>query len=376
MATSIIQKTETPDTVHGRLLESVHVSGYTFERACGELEWLLDGHRWKKIGRGYKHIDEFLATLKFSDFRIAIDQRKKLSRRLAELGAGQSATSRLIGASEATIARDKGKSRGATNVAKDEAAAPSDATNVGWFQSDIDPTREAKRITNREQQAEERATARAAAATAAQAAIVDVDAAIQHAPFTTTAQQLADNSVPLIFTDPPYHDKTLPIYTDLGIVAARVLQDGGSLITYTAHHRVPETIAMLQAAGLTFFWPLAVVYTSGNLARMTEYGIIVHWKPLLWFVKGAFRSRDDLRFVHDVIESPKAEKTHHAWQQEIASARYYIETLTQPGDLVFDPFCGGGTTATAAKIAHRRYLTCDVDEQAVWIARQRVQDSR
>ena len=67
--------------------------------------------------------------------------------------------------------------------------------------------------------------------------------------------------------------------------------------------------------------------------------------------------------------------SRNAWQQEIASARYYIETLTHPGDLVFDPFCGGGTTATAAKITNRRYLTCDVDEQAIWIARQRVAEA-
>ena len=53
----------------------------------------------------------------------------------------------------------------------------------------------------------------------------------------------------------------------------------------------------------------------------------------------------------------------------------YIDTLTQPGDLVFDPFCGGGTTAVAAALAHRRWITCDVDEQAVWIARQRLREA-
>jgi DNA modification methylase len=131
-------------------------------------------------------------------------------------------------------------------------------------------------------------------------------------------------------------------------------------------------IAMLQAAGLTFFWPLAMVH-SGPLARMTEYGIVVHWKPLLWFVKGKFRSRDDLRFVNDLVIS-KQEKDAHPWQQGTTEARYYIEALTNLGDLVFDPFCGGGTTAIAALQTSRRYLTCDIDEESVWIARQRLRE--
>jgi hypothetical protein len=33
--------TENPDIVYGRLLESAHISSYSFERVCSELEWLL-----------------------------------------------------------------------------------------------------------------------------------------------------------------------------------------------------------------------------------------------------------------------------------------------------------------------------------------------
>lgn len=209
------------------------------------------------------------------------------------------------------------------------------------------------------------------AVSAAKAITADVDRTIVHASFVDL--DLADASVDLIFTDPPYHDKTLPIYKDMGKVAARVLKDEGSLITYTSHHRMPEVIQMLQEAGLRFFWPLAMVHT-GQKARMTEYGIVVHWKPLLWFVKGKFRSRDDMRFVNDLINSAP-EKDAHPWQQGTAEAKYYIEALTHPGDLVFDPFCGGGTTAVAAAQTLRRWLTCDVDEEAVWIARKRLREA-
>ena len=50
-----------------------------------------------------------------------------------------------------------------------------------------------------------------------------------------------------------------------------------------------------------------------------------------------------------------------------------IETSSNPGDLVFDPFCGSGTTAMSAKRLGRRWLTCDRESDAVEIARDRVE---
>jgi N6-adenosine-specific RNA methylase IME4 len=158
---------ETPDTVHGRLLESVHISGYTFERACGELEWLLDKNRWRECGRGYKDINAFLATIDFSEFRVALEQRKKLAKRLADLGAGQRATAKLIGVGEATIGRDKGtRKSGASSDARRSSGqaentppphinASSDAPDA-WFQVEVDPTRAAKQIQQRAAKEEQR----------------------------------------------------------------------------------------------------------------------------------------------------------------------------------------------------------------------------
>ena len=45
---------------------------------------------------------------------------------------------------------------------------------------------------------------------------------------------------------------------------------------------------------------------------------------------------------------------------------------TDPGDVVFDPTCGGGTTALVAERWGRRWITCDTSPVAVAIARQRL----
>jgi adenine-specific DNA-methyltransferase len=45
---------------------------------------------------------------------------------------------------------------------------------------------------------------------------------------------------------------------------------------------------------------------------------------------------------------------------------------TDPGDLVFDPTCGSGTTAYVAEKWGRRWITCDTSRVAITIARQRL----
>ena len=49
-----------------------------------------------------------------------------------------------------------------------------------------------------------------------------------------------------------------------------------------------------------------------------------------------------------------------------------ILMTTDPGDLVFDPTCGSGTTAYCAEKWGRRWITCDTSRVAIAIARQRL----
>ncbi len=63
--------------------------------------------------------------------------------------------------------------------------------------------------------------------------------------------------------------------------------------------------------------------------------------------------------------------------------KYVVETRTKviqrcmlmttdPGDLVFDPTCGSGTTAFAAEQWGRRWITCDTSRVALTLAKQRL----
>ena len=195
----------------------------------------------------------------------------------------------------------------------------------------------------------------------------DEQATLLRGDFREVGAAIPDNSVSLIFTDPPYDRASLPLYSDLGAFAARVLRPGGSLITYVGN------LGLLDAGNrlsehLTYWWTCAV----GPLRlrqRVVARRLFSGWKALLWLVKD--RGPKTPSWVRDMIQSER-DKAHHAWGQGETEARYYIEHLTTTNELVVDPFCGGGTTAAAALALKRRAWTCDVDARAVSAARARL----
>jgi 16S rRNA G966 N2-methylase RsmD len=182
---------------------------------------------------------------------------------------------------------------------------------------------------------------------------------------------IPDGCVDLIFTDPPYDKKTVPLYEDMAREAARILRPGGSLICYLGQYATADVCRMMENH-LKFFWPLCC-HHEGPGQIMAFWGIRVKWKPMLWFVNGGNRF-DTSAVVEDLIFSKK-EKSAHPWQQSVTEARYYIERLTPEGGLVVDPFCGGGTTALAAKQSGRKWITCEIDEEYASIATQRIKEA-
>ena len=53
---------------YGKLREGLHLVGYTFERACSNLETLLEGDRWQLDGR-FSDPNAFLDSLRLDEFR-------------------------------------------------------------------------------------------------------------------------------------------------------------------------------------------------------------------------------------------------------------------------------------------------------------------
>jgi SAM-dependent methyltransferase len=56
--------------------------------------------------------------------------------------------------------------------------------------------------------------------------------------------------------------------------------------------------------------------------------------------------------------------------------RFFIERLTQPGDLIYDPFMGRGTTLLEAALMDREVAGCDINPLAPILCRPRLQPPR
>lgn len=63
------------------------------------------------------------------------------------------------------------------------------------------------------------------------------------------------------------------------------------------------------------------------------------------------------------VKNVSKEKTEHPCPIPINLAKRLILLLTNKGDLILDPFCGGGTVCLAAKQLGRNYIGIDVSEK-------------
>jgi N6-adenosine-specific RNA methylase IME4 len=160
---------ETPDQVHGRLMESMHLSGYGFERAMSEFEWLLDADRWRRVGGGFDDINAFLATINLSRFKHTVDQRKGLAQRLEALQASQRATARTLGVNNATVSRDLAVANATHEtgapVQEDSPPVANATPEREWFADTTDPAELSQKRARRDKAARDADVARGVDAT-------------------------------------------------------------------------------------------------------------------------------------------------------------------------------------------------------------------
>jgi adenine-specific DNA-methyltransferase len=74
----------------------------------------------------------------------------------------------------------------------------------------------------------------------------------------------------------------------------------------------------------------------------------------------------------DTVTSGFADPKIYAVQTNPTIIERCLLMTTRPGDLVFDPTCGSGTTAYVAEKMGRRWITCDTSRVPLALARQRL----
>jgi hypothetical protein len=347
--------TERAFELYGSLKEGVHVAGYTLERAWNHLECLLEEDCWKALG--FDDINTFLDNIRLDHFRILAEQRKRIANRIKELQpeASNRAIARTIGVDDRTIRRDHAANAAPRSEKPNENKDALIATAANAALPALSGA-EAAKIVGREQKKTESANSakqRREASRNAPALPDGMDYRIGDC-----REVLADipgSSVPLILTDPPYGDEAEPLYRWLADFAARVLIPGGSLICYTGHSRLNRDHAIFSTT-LRYWWELSMPHDQTQ--RLPGKFVIVGWRPILWYVKEFRRGRS---LMPDVLKSI-SDKTQHPWSQGTGGVEYIIEHLTEPGELIVDPFAGTATWGRIAVGMGRRWIGADIVE--------------
>ena len=73
-----------------------------------------------------------------------------------------------------------------------------------------------------------------------------------------------------------------------------------------------------------------------------------------------------------LVKNVSKEKTEHPCPIPLKLAKRLILLLSEPEDLIVDPFCGSGTFCVAAKMLGRRYIGIEISEAYCKIAEQRL----
>jgi ParB-like chromosome segregation protein Spo0J len=193
-------------------------------------------------------------------------------------------------------------------------------------------------------------------------------------------KEIADSSIDLILSDPPYSREYLPLYEELAKLAIRVLKHGGSLVFYVGHIILDEVIGIFNNFSLTntnsinlkYWWILSVKH-SGHHTKIHPRYVFAEWKPLIWYIKGD-RINDLVisNTIGDYIESTPPLKIEHEWQQSTTEAEYIIKNLTIENQTVLDPMMGSGTTGLAALNLYRKFIGIEKNPETFEIAKVRI----
>lgn len=184
---------------------------------------------------------------------------------------------------------------------------------------------------------------------------------------------VSDNSVDMVFTDPLYDEKSLPLYTSVAEMASKKLREGGSLFVMSGqmyHNKIVRRLDDACSNGLQFNWIVGYILGLNYSNSIFPKEIMTAWKPILWYSKGGVLGG----WHHDTIGPTPPDKTLDKLQQDVEGAEQLIERYTVESEMVLDPMCGTGTFGVACARLKRSFLGIDLDPANVLIAKGRIDE--
>jgi DNA modification methylase len=230
-------------------------------------------------------------------------------------------------------------------------------------------------------------------------------------------KKLGDGSVALILTDVPFfitaemavHRLVNPMKFDPGLAqaqeelrefdvfgsqeeyfalmrewmteAVRVLKPGGHLVSFVDRLKITEFAKIGESLGLAVRQPIYWL-VSNPVPNADKRDFMSAVMSMIWFTKPGEGGGGRPTFNYQLGQHPNyfsapyvsgAEKGRHPSQKPVSILKEIISYLTDPGDVVLDPFMGSGSTLEAARELKRKAIGIEKDEYHYKTARERLQ---
>ena len=295
--------------------------------------------------------------------RMTVEDRRKAAEELRAEGESTRSIAGVLGVDQSTVVRDLDANASHTEQFTDAVEEITDANASPEIvaRGEVEIKRAAREIKTKEKA--DRVAAREAQifASLEQQHPLEGDAYRLH---NGDCEQVAmaeiqAGSVDCIITDPPYPAEFLECFSKLSRLAAHVLKPGGHCLVMSGQSWLPEVLARLSE-NLNYQWTLSYL-TPGDSAQIFGRRVKTNWKPVIWLTNG----KHQWEHVEDTVTSNKNDKRFHRWGQSVGGMAQLIERFTAPGQVVLDPFVGGGATAIASIETGRLFLGIDTDPGSI-----------
>lgn len=239
-----------------------------------------------------------------------------------------------------------------------------------------------------------------------------------HDDCISTLNNLPENSVDMIFADPPYFlsnggisckagkmvsvnkadwDKSNGVDKDFEFTQAwieacrRVLKDNGTIWISGTMHNIYQVGYALQKNKFKLLNEISWFKPNAPPNLSCKYFAHAH-ETLIWarknektphiFNYSLMREWDDkitpkgkqMRSIWHIPLTPMSEKNHgkHPTQKPIELLKRIISSSTNEGAVILDPFNGSGTTGVVAIALNRKYIGIDKDKEFLKITQKRI----
>lgn len=188
------------------------------------------------------------------------------------------------------------------------------------------------------------------------------------------AESIPDSSVDLVFCDPIYSD--IEAYRWVGEISARVLKPGKSCLVWGTVRGQLDQILALRESGLVFNGILnLIMWGRGGTPTGPGGNFILKNTPCFWMSKDITWPCNRVWSISTTTTLTNLPK-YHKWSKDPGTVIRWIHGYTQPGDIVFDPYTGGGVVPACSKTIDRRYLAFEIDPDIAQAARYRILDTQ